>query len=312
MGYAHIKLLISTLCIFFISTNISAQRNVIERFEKVKKDSVANAELRKAVERYNQVPDTNRFSAPSDMEDVDDGENPADDLYKNVWTRDRLNPYQTSPNDLPDSVYIDVSGFTMPLDGDIKVNSGFGPRWRRMHYGTDLHLQIGDTVRAAFAGKIRIVDYEPRGYGNYVVIRHNNGLETVYGHMSRVLVVEDQTVQAGEAIGLGGSTGRSTGPHLHFEFRYLGNAFDTEHVVNFQSGVILTDSLLLTKTNSFNYSVQSPRQYSSASVKYYTVRKGDTLGKIASRYGISVRNLAKINHIATNKKLSAGQRLRVK
>lgn len=90
-----------------------------------------------------------------------------------------------------------------------------------MHNGLDIKVYIGDTIRAAFSGKVRMVKYERRGYGKYVVIRHENGLETVYGHLSKQIVDENQYVEAGEPIGLGGNTGRSTGSHLHFE-RVLG------------------------------------------------------------------------------------------
>ena len=121
---------------------------------------------------------------------------------------------------IPDTYTIDLTGFHMPTPST-KITSPFGPRWRRMHNGLDLKVNIGDTIVAAFDGKVRIVKYERRGYGKYVVIRHDNGLETVYGHLSKQLVEENQLVKAGEVIGLGGNTGRSTGSHLHFETRFL-------------------------------------------------------------------------------------------
>ncbi|MBF0976287.1 MAG: M23 family metallopeptidase, partial [Bacteroidetes bacterium] len=101
-------------------------------------------------------------------------------------------------------------------------------RRRRYHYGTDIGLKVGDSIVSVFDGTVRIVSYDAHGYGNYIVVRHNNGLESLYAHLSQTIAVENQKVKAGELIGLGGNTGRSTGPHLHFEFRFLGNPFNTK------------------------------------------------------------------------------------
>ena len=128
------------------------------------------------------------------------------------------NVYAHRETALPDSFLIDLRDFCMPTPSR-QITSNFGARWGRQHKGLDIKLNTGDTIVAAFPGKVRIVRYEPKGYGKYVVIRHPNGLETIYGHMSKHLVVENQEVRAGEPIGLGGSTGRSTGSHLHFETR---------------------------------------------------------------------------------------------
>ena len=161
---------------------------------------------------------------------------PADDIYNNIWTSDHVNPYKIPIDSLPDSVRIDCSHFVVPVPGS--VTSVFGPRRYRFHYGTDLRLNVGDTVRAAFSGKVRIIEYEGRGYGNYIVLRHDNGLETVYGHLSAVLVNMNQKVKAGELIAYGGNTGHSTGPHLHCETRYLGNAINPETIINFRTGQV--------------------------------------------------------------------------
>jgi murein DD-endopeptidase MepM/ murein hydrolase activator NlpD len=122
---------------------------------------------------------------------------------------------------LPDEFKIDLRNFTMPTDSK-QVTSVYGQRWGRLHAGLDIKVYIGDTIRAAFDGKVRIVKYDARGYGKFVVIRHPNGLETYYGHLSKQLVKENQDVKSGEPIGLGGNTGRSTGSHLHFETRLCG------------------------------------------------------------------------------------------
>ena len=153
------------------------------------------------------------------------GAYPAYSLYP-TWDNVRVHAYGNTVT-IPDTFRIDMRGFCMPTT-NTKITSKFGPRRRRMHNGIDVKVYIGDTIRAAFSGKVRMVKYERRGYGQYIVIRHDNGLETIYGHLSKQLVNEDQYVEAGEVIGLGGNTGRSTGSHLHFEMRLNGNRVNPE------------------------------------------------------------------------------------
>lgn len=231
---------------------------------------------------------------------------PADDIYNNIWTCDRLNPYKIPVDSLPDTVRIDVKNFHLPVPGII--TSDFGPRKYRYHYGTDLRLAVGDSVHVAFDGKVRIIDYEARGYGHYIVVRHNNGLETVYAHLSKVLVYLNQDVKGGDVIALGGNTGRSTGPHLHFETRYLGNAINPANIINFNIGRVHNDMYEMTKRKSFYY--QREVQALKAA-KYYRVRKGDTLSQIAMRNGTSVKNLCRLNNIKSNKKLQLDQKIRI-
>ena len=138
---------------------------------------------------------------------------------------------------IPQTANIDVTGYVHPIKGRVTSNYGYRPRFRRMHKGIDLGLSVGDTIVAAFDGKIRIAKFERRGYGYYLVIRHDNGLETVYGHLSRFLVKPDQYVRAGEPIALGGNTGRSTGPHLHFETRFMGLAINPAAIIDFENYV---------------------------------------------------------------------------
>ena len=158
------------------------------------------------------------------------------EVFNSFWNSESVNPYGTAVT-IPDHHDIDVSEFVSPCPGHITSNYGYRSRFGRMHYGTDLKLQVGDTVRAAFSGKIRLTKYEGRGYGYYVVMRHENGLETVYGHLSRFLVKPNQYVKAGDPIALGGNTGRSTGPHLHFECRYLGIPINPAAIIDFENQV---------------------------------------------------------------------------
>jgi murein DD-endopeptidase MepM/ murein hydrolase activator NlpD len=232
---------------------------------------------------------------------------PAGDIYNNIWTSTRLNPYKMPVDSLPDSVRIDLSQFVVPVTGHI--TSKFGPRRYRYHYGTDIKLQTGDTVRSSFSGKVRITDYDRRGYGYYVVIRHDNGLETVYAHLSKVMVAIDQTVEAGELIGLGGNTGRSTGSHLHYEIRFLGNAMNPEKIIDFEKGMPFMHEYLITKNESFYYQREVKAM---AAAKYYKIRNGDNLSRIAARNGTSVRALCRLNGISPTKVLRVGQRIRVR
>jgi murein DD-endopeptidase MepM/ murein hydrolase activator NlpD len=137
------------------------------------------------------------------------------------------------------------------------VTSNFGSRWGRQHKGLDIKVYIGDTIRAAFSGKVRIVRYEGGGYGNYVVIRHPNGLETIYGHLSKQLVKENENVRAGEPIGLGGNTGRSTGSHLHFETRLCGVALNPALLFDFLNQDVTGDQYLFTRASYARESAQA-------------------------------------------------------
>lgn len=231
---------------------------------------------------------------------------PANDIYHN-WDIDWLNPYKVKIDSLPDSVRIQCSDFVYPLVGN-RVTSPFGMRGYRFHYGIDLGLAVGDTIRATFGGKVRIRDYERKGYGHYVAIRHNNGLETVYAHMSEVLVEINQDVKAGEPIGLGGNTGRSTGPHLHYEIRFLGNAFNPTKLIDFKDKTCkYKDEYIITKTDTYSHRKELEDLHKAA---YHKVRQGDNLSRIARKYGTTVQQLCKLNRLSSRSILRIGQRVR--
>ena len=254
--------------------------------------------------------------------------NPSADLYED-WN----NVYAHRETALPDSFRIDLRGFCMPTPSRV-VTSNFGARWGRQHKGLDIKVYTGDTIRAAFSGKIRIVKYEPKGYGKYVVIRHHNGLETIYGHMSKHLVVENQEVKAGDPIGLGGNTGRSTGSHLHFETRLCGVAlnpalmFDfhnqdvTGDFYNFRRNRYAAESAQATRLRGVGGSskvsaddedsdlaVTAPKATYKAA-HYHKVKKGETLFSIAKKRGTTVDKIMKLNHLKKNSKLKPGQILK--
>ena len=233
---------------------------------------------------------------------------PAYNLYP-TWENTRVHAFSKNVV-IPDTFRIDMTGFCMPTT-NTKITSKFGPRRRRMHNGIDVKVYIGDTIRAAFGGKVRMVKYERRGYGKYVVIRHENGLETIYGHLSKQLVNEDQYVEAGEVIGLGGNTGRSTGSHLHFETRFLGQAINPALLFDFEKQDIVADSYLFQKgKNRYCRANSSSVIASNGDIQYYKVRKGDSLSRIAKKTGTSIDALCKLNKISRRTTLRIGQELR--
>ena len=237
---------------------------------------------------------------------AEQSEYPALSLYPN-WNNQYVHAYGNAI--IPETYTIDLTGFHMPTPST-KITSPFGPRWRRMHNGLDLKVNIGDTIVAAFDGKVRIVKYERRGYGKYVVIRHDNGLESVYGHLSKQLVEENQLVKAGEVIGLGGNTGRSTGSHLHFETRFLGIAINPVYMFDFPKQDIVADTYTFRKTKSVKRAGSHDTQVADGTIRYHKVKSGDTLSRIAKLRGVSVSTLCKLNRIKPTTTLRIGQVLR--
>lgn len=193
--------------------------------------------------------------------------------------------------------------FVAPLQDPV-ITSNFGWREGRNHNGIDLDLQVWDPVAAAFDGMVRVSLYHP-GYGRVVVIRHYNGLETLYAHLHRLKVKTGDIVEAGQIIGLGGSSGRSSGSHLHFEVRFKGKPLNPRHLISFKQNRLISDSLKLVK-RKYSYSALP------TGIEYHTIQRGDFLFKIANRYGLSVRELCDLNGISRNKVLLVGRKLRIK
>ena len=254
-------------------------------------------------------------------------DSPAEDLYED-WS----NTYAHRETALPDSFRISLKDFCMPTTSRV-LTSNFGARWGRQHKGLDIKVYTGDTIRAAFSGKVRIVRYERRGYGKYVVIRHYNGLETIYGHMSDWLVDEDQEVRAGDPIGLGGNTGRSTGSHLHFETRLCGVALNPALMFDFRNQDVVDDYYMFHKdtyksesaianrlrgVGGSSFSGDDDVELASAApaanyrqeARFHKVRKGETLYSIARKRGTTVSAIMKLNHLKNNTKLKPGQILK--
>lgn len=232
--------------------------------------------------------------------------NPSASLYPS-WDNRYVSTYADAK--LPDTYEIDLRGFAMPTTNKV-VTSNFGQRWGRAHNGIDVKVYVGDTIRAAFSGKVRMVEYEGRGYGKYIVIRHDNGLETVYGHLSKQLVRENQEVHAGDVIGLGGNTGRSTGSHLHFETRFLGVPINPALLFDFAMQDVTGDFYTFRKGRSGSVALASKNQNTSGKARYHKVHKGETLSSISSKYGLSVDQLCKLNGITKKTVLREGKVLK--
>ena len=250
-------------------------------------------------------------------------------IYTKYWDTGTLFPYKEYPlSEMPASLAIDLVDslkcYHYPHKGSIR--SKYGIRHRRRHQGVDIPIKTGDPVYATFNGRVRISEYNRGGYGNLIIVRHDNGLETYYGHLSERLVQSGEWVEAGQIIGLGGSTGRSTGPHLHFETRYYGQAFDPERLIDFESGILRRQTFLL-KKSFFDIRSNAGQDFDDeaevekadkkeaaerAAVTYHTIKSGDTLGALARRYGTTVSKLCSLNGIKSTTILRLGRKLRVR
>ena len=274
---------------------------------------------------------------------------PEPDIYTEGWDSNLVNCYKDA--NVPNTKVLDVRHYVMPIKGNYVTSSyGYRPKFGRTHKGVDLRSAVGDTVYSAFSGRVRLTRFERGGYGFYVIVRHDNGLETVYGHLSRFLVKPDQYVKAGQPIALSGNTGRSTGPHLHFETRFMGYAINPEAIFDFDHRCTHTDSYTFSKstyTQSRDYSPSkryntaksstsrefkdvratasksrnkkdqdsakptSTKQSRDDSRSTYKVIEGENLTKIAAKNGITVAQLKKMNGL-TGDDVRAGKVLRVK
>lgn len=258
----------------------------------------------------------------------------ATDVFTEHWSTNVLDPYKTPLQDLPWRITLSLadsaSRFACPRQ--VKVFSPFGMRRHRRHQGVDLPLQRGEPVYAAFDGKVRYSSYS-RGYGNIVIVRHECGLETAYAHLSERKVSAGDWVHAGDVLGLGGSTGRSSGPHLHFETRYHGYAFDPQWLIDFENGVLRHGVFVLKRKYLHEYSRYVPESEDEeeeiylteeqeraeeeriaremAAARYVTVKSGDTLSRIAINNHTTVSELCRLNGITPKTTLRIGRKLRV-
>lgn len=250
-------------------------------------------------------------------------------IFEECWENSGTNPYGVELKDLPDKWSIwcvdSLDQYRCPYQGKVHYRGKFGMRRGRRHQGVDLPLNAGTPVYAAFSGKVRISKYWG-AFGNLVVIRHENGIETFYAHLSKRLVEAGDWVNAGDVVGTGGSTGRSTGPHLHFETRYKGFAFDPQWLIDFETGE-LRHRLFVLKKKYFNIYSNYEQDFEDelkneeedkaedaekAAMKWHTIKSGDTLYRLSRMYGTSVSAICKLNGINQNTTLKIGRKIRVR
>jgi len=259
------------------------------------------------------------------MEEFDDEEDPdfldehfylTNEMLEGLfddWDSISIHIPKTDFSSMTDTIYLPLieagTEYTLPRINSIV--SRFGWRRYRYHYGVDTKNSLGDSIFSVFDGVIRIAKRN-KTYGNVIIIRHYNGLETFYAHCSKLLVEPNQEVKAGELIALVGNTGRSSGPHLHFETRYKGAAFNPEYMIDFENNKLLSDTLIITK-ETFNYSRSGNSSSSTSSPSgavYYKIRSGDTLSGIAKKYRTNVNNIKRLNGLKSDF-IREGQRIRV-
>ncbi|MBO4730286.1 MAG: peptidoglycan DD-metalloendopeptidase family protein [Bacteroidaceae bacterium] len=263
--------------------------------------------------------------------------NYAKNIYGNSWNNDGVNVYKGMAR--PEELVINLKDFSMPIKSRIVTsNFGYRARFRRNHYGTDINGCTGDTIYAAFAGKVRVRKYDAKGFGYYIVLRHNNGLETVYGHLSKQLVNVNQEVRSGQPIGLCGNTGHSFGSHLHFETRVLGEAINPALMFDFAAADIVSDTYTYrSKGNTVpvaepvlaqnkSQEVQEKQEVQEAKAVAakpkaktparksvsHKVQQGETLSSIARKHNTTVAEICRRNGIKQNATLRLGQNLTVK
>ena len=255
---------------------------------------------------------------------------PDSTAFTRYWSTEKISPYRDSvalssiPNAVPITLVDSLRAYRYPIKG--RITSRYGVRRRVNHNGIDIAVKVGDTICSAFDGKVRFSKATETGYGTLVIVRHDNGIETYHGHLSKRLVEAGDRVVAGQPIALGGNSGRSTGPHLHFECRYMGQSFDPERLIDFRTGDLRRDYLLLKRSYFSIYSkykqdwngekvladADKKEAEVSAERRYYKVRPGDYLGLIAKRNYTTVSAICRLNGIRADAVLQVGKVLRVK
>ena len=319
--------MIKRICLVFVFCfGLLISQNVYAQIESPQPDSTElvdteeeDEEDEEAIEFDSVIVDNNGpywdFLRPRNFS-FDTSQAPANQYY-NFWDTVVINPYKRDLKLMDDTIILplitDGCGFHPPAIGDLSSTFGFR-RWGRrakFHFGVDVRMDVGDPVYAAFAGVVRIAK-RSADYGYMVLIRHDNGLETLYAHFSQLLSFPGQYVNAGDIIGLAGSTGRSTGPHLHFEVRFKGEKINPNKLVHFPTGSLLSDSLQIDKSCFKHLYEVKAAKLKLKTPKYIKARKGDTLYKISREYGISVKRLARLNKLTKKSKIKRGRKIRLR
>lgn len=234
---------------------------------------------------------------------------PAHELYgTSAWKSSYVNPFsQYGDKHIPYGYAIKWDSYAMPLSSYSHISSKFGfrSRFQRMHYGVDFATPVGTRVLSSDDGMVRYVGWQSSGYGLYIIVRHGNGAETIYAHLSKVFVKRGDSVRCGEVIALSGNTGASTGPHLHYEIRFLGIPINPEILVNFSEQKLLHNVLVFTK--------DFYRSYNDKSVvhgeKLVTVRSpiDGTVADVAQALDVPLELICQLNGLPPDMPVKKGR-----
>ena len=292
MNIKRIYLALTAITLFALS--ISAQNmQSASLYSKMHSDQLAK---QNRVKDQIRVQEAQKYAA-----DLYEECEPEPDIYTEGWDSDLVNCYKDA--NVPNTKVLDVRHYVMPIKGNyVTSHYGYRPQFGRTHKGVDLRSAIGDTVYSAFSGRVRLTRFERGGYGFYVIVRHENGLETVYGHLSRFLVKPDQYVKAGQPIALSGNTGRSTGPHLHFETRFMGYAINPEAIFDFGNRCTHTDSYTFSKSTYTKARDYSPSKRYNQAKKSSASEEKESATKKSSKKEQTVASTKKEQPVASTKK----------
>ncbi len=245
------------------------------------------------------------------------------DIKAQNWDHTVYNPFKDEVVIFPIQLKFKDSTYASPINKDKVITSRYGWRRGRAHKGIDIDLVTGDSLFAMFDGIVRMSRYS-RGHGKTVVLRHFNGLETVYAHLSRYGVKENDTIKKGQYIGKGGVSGNARGSHLHLVINYKGVAINPEYLFQFDaSNSIRAKEIWVTQQWTRAYVHNSRRQSkiipllteaeAVASLKkqkkIYVVKRGDTLSRISRRNNVSIAAICKTNAISKHSVIKPGQKL---
>lgn len=204
--------------------------------------------------------------------------------------------------------YFDFSGMLLPITHEALVGSPYGIRSHRLHRGVDVNVIKDEPVVAAYPGEVTMSRYNKGGYGNYVLIKHPNGIETLYAHLSKRRLKVGDKVFPGDIVGLAGNSGRSSAAHLHFEIRYGEVNIDPCTVIDFPHWTLRpgVSKFSMKKAKAAHRKIQAKLRDNN----YYIVKKGDSQGDVANWFNISIESLCRINNLKPGAPLIDGQKLR--
>lgn len=301
-------LVISTTNPFYNDLSTLSGDEIINMIDSLLDQKLVSKSLLKELNDYVESRLNNKNYYATLANSYEDSPFPSYSMYEN-WDTECITPYDDNLPANDSSILLiltdksNLCDFVIPIQNPV-ITSNYGFRKGRNHNGIDLDLQVWDPVVASFDGMVRIALKHPT-FGRVIVIRHYNGLETIYAHLHRLKVEPGDIVEAGQLIGLGGSSGRSTGSHLHYELRFKGKPLNPKHIISFKENELISESLELRK-QKYNYAAIP------VGVEFHTIERGDYMQKIANRYGITVKELCDLNDMRKSSILRVGKQIRIK